>query len=642
MHEPNAPVGPGLLKPIFAAIVATCAAAPQIGYTQSTTVQRPDVIVVTSSRIEQPRRQIGTAVSVIDFDDIELRGYVDLADVLRTQTGIAVTNTGGAGKATSVRIRGEETFRTLLMIDGVKTLDPSAPQVSPTFNSLLTTNYLQRVEVLRGPQGFMYGADAGGVVNVITKRGADELGGQVGIELGEYALRKVDAAVAGGSDKGDYFVSVVDVETDGFSARPDDTVLRDDDGADNTTVHAKLGWNVADSLRLQLVARDVDAEAAYDRCLHPVTFATRHDCVGMTDQSTYKVSAEHSAGNVSNSVGYSNIETVRDDFAAGLPAFASKGQIGRLEYTGSYKPSDEIALVYGLDFQDEELTDRDDFAPIGVPRERSRDQKGYYAEYQGAFDDALFVSLGARYDDNDDFGSHTSTRLSAAYVQDLGSERSIKYRTSIGTGFRAPSLYEIKYNSGPNSFPPAAGLALTEESSEGFDVGLEYAAANGLRLEVTYFDQQIEDEIFFDLVNFSGYLQSTGTSTSKGIEVGADVPLGERWELLANWTNNDADSSTSVPRLQRPKNLGNLGLRYRAANERLSLIANFRMARDSVDIGFVALEDYEVLDLSVSYDASEKLQIYGRVQNATDETYEEAVGFNAAQRSMYGGVRLRF
>jgi vitamin B12 transporter len=254
----------------------------------------------------------------------------------------------------------------------------------------------------------------------------------------------------------------------------------------------------------------------------------------------------------------------------------------------------------------------------------------------------LFVSLGARYDDNDDFGSHTSTRLSAAYVQDLGSERSIKYRTSIGTGFRAPSLYEIKYNTGPNSFLPAAGLALTEESSEGFDVGLEYAAANGLHLEVTYFDQQIEDEIFFDLVNFSGYLQSTGTSTSKGIEVGAEVPLGERWELLANWTNNDADSSTNVPRLQRPKNLGNLGLRYRAANERLSLIANFRMARDSVDIGFVALEDYEVLDLSVSYDASTKLQLYGRVQNATDESYQEAFGFNAAQRSMYGGVRLRF
>jgi vitamin B12 transporter len=635
MHEPYPSVAPGLLKPLLVALLATSAAAPQLARAQSnTTNERPEEIIVTSSMIAQPRRQIGTAVSVIDFENIELRGYTDLADVLRTQTGIGVSNSGGPGKATSVRIRGEDGFRTLLVIDGVKALDPSAPQVSPSFDSLLTTSDLQRIEVLRGPQGFMYGADAGGVVNVITKRGADEFGGQVGMELGEYSLRKLDAALSGGSDKADYFVSVADLETDGFNSRTDDTVLRDDDGANNTTLHAKLGWNVAENLRLQLVARDVDAESGYDRCSHPVTFATVHDCRGTSEQSTHKVSAEHSAGNVSNSFGYSSIDTVRNDFAVGLPAFGSEGQIGRLEYTGSYEGSDAATLVYGLDFQDEELTD--DAGP------RSRDQKGYYFEYQGAFDDALFVSLGARYDDSDDFGSHTSTRMSAAYVQELGSDRSIKYRTSIGSGFRAPSLFEIAYNRGPFSFPPAAGLALTEESSEGFDVGIEYDAANGLHLEATYFDQEIEDEIFFDLVNFSGYLQSAGTSTSKGLEIGANVPFGERWEMLVNWTNNDADTTTSEPRLRRPKNLGNVGLTYRAANERFSFLANYRIARDSLDVGFVALDDYEVLDLSISYDASDLLQIYGRVQNATDETYQEVAGYYTAERSIYGGIRLRF
>ncbi len=633
MNEFPAPAGRGLLKPLIAAVAAACA-APQLGQAQSSSDQRPEEIIVTSSIVPQPRRQIGTAVSVIDFDDIELRGYTDLADVLRTQTGIGVSNTGGPGKSTSVRIRGEENYRTLLMIDGIKALDPSSPQVAPSFDSLLTTSDLQRVEVLRGPQGFLYGADAGGVVNVITKRGADALGGQVGLEIGEYALRKVDAALSGGSDKGDYFVSVVDLETDGFNSRSDDTVLRDDDGAENTTLHAKLGWNIADNLRLQLVARDVDAEAAYDGCFSSVSFDTVHDCFAATEQSTYKVSAEHTADRVSNAFGYSNIETARDDFAEGLPAFDSDGQIGRLEYTGSYKPSDALGLVYGLDFQDEEF--------IGDAGPRSRDQKGYYVEYQGAFNDALFVSLGARYDDNDDFGSHTSTRVSAAYVQDLGTERSIKYRTSVGTGFRAPSLYEIAYNRGSFSFPPAAGLPLGEESSEGFDVGIEYDAANGLHLEVTYFDQQIEDEIFFDLIDFSGYLQSTGTSTSKGVEIGANVPLGERWELLANWTNNDAEDANDQPRLRRPENLGNLGLAYRTANERLAFIANYRIARDSIDANSVTLDDYEVLDLSISYDASQTLQIFGRMQNATDEAYQEVAGYNGAERSIYGGVRLKF
>ena len=279
MHEPNAPVGPAYFKPLFVAVVAAWAAAPQLGRAQAPTAERPEVIVVTSSMIPQPRRQIGTAVSVIDFDDIELRGYTDVADVLRTQTGIGVSNSGGPGKATAVRIRGEESFRTVLIIDGVRALDPSAPQVAPSFESLLTTSDLQRIEILRGPQGFMYGADAGGVVNVITKRGADELGGQLGLEYGENSTRKIDAALSGGSDRGDYFVSLTDLETDGFNARSSDTVLRDDDGADNRTLHAKVGWNVGDNLRLQLVGRDVDAESAYDNC----GFPTVHDCRGTTE-----------------------------------------------------------------------------------------------------------------------------------------------------------------------------------------------------------------------------------------------------------------------------------------------------------------------------------------------------------------------
>ena len=466
------------LAAVGAALAASSGAAQQAP---------PEEIVVTSSIIAQPRRQIGTAMSVIDFEDIELRGYTDLADVLRTQAGIGVSNSGGPGKPTAVRIRGEDSYRTLLVIDGVKALDPSAPQVAPSFDSLLATSDLERIEVLRGPQGFMYGADAGGVVNVITKRGADVLGGQLGLEYGDYSTRKLDAALSGGSGGGDYYFSVVDYETDGFNARTADTVLQDDDGAENTTMHAKLGWNVAETLRLQLVARDIEAQAAYDGCFSLATFSTVHDCSTTTDQQIYKLSAEHSTGGASNTFGFSTIDVVRDDFTEGARSFGSDGEIKRVEYTGSYKASEATTFVYGLDFHDEKLIDDD--GPS------SRDQKGYYLEYQGAVGDTFFLSLGARYDDNDAFGSHTSSRLSLAYVQDLGADSSIKYRASVGTGFRAPSLYELAYNTGPFAFPPAAGLALTEESSQGYDVGIEYDAAN-VHFEVTYFDQEIEDEIF--------------------------------------------------------------------------------------------------------------------------------------------------
>jgi vitamin B12 transporter len=612
------------LVAVGAALAASSGAAQQAA---------PEEIVVTSSIIAQPRRQIGTAMSVIDFDDVELRGYTDLADVLRTQAGIGVSNSGGPGKPTAVRIRGEEHFRTLLVIDGVKALDPSAPQVAPSFDGLLTTSDLERIEVLRGPQGFIYGADAGGVVNVITKRGADAVGGQLGLEYGDYSTRKLDGALSGGSNGGDYYFSVVDYETDGFNARTADAVLQDLDGAENMTMHAKLGWNLAESLRVQLVARDIEAQTAYDGCFSPATFATVHGCSSTTDQQIYKLSAEHSTGGVSNTFGFSTIDVVRDDFTEGARSFGSDGEVKRVEYTGSYKASQATTFVYGLDFHDETLIDDD--GPS------SRDQKGYYLEYQGALADTFFVSLGARYDDNDAFGSHTSSRLSLAYVRDLGSESSIKYRASVGTGFRAPSLYELAYNTGPFAFPPAAGVALTEESSHGYDVGIEYDAAN-IHFEITYFDQEIEDEIFFDLVGFSGYLQSTGTSSSKGVEVAADIPLGAYWALVANWTKNDALDAIDQPRLRRPETLGNLGLQYRAPEQRLGFIVNYRVARDSIDVDGATLDDYEVVDLSLTYALADGFELFGRVQNATDEAYQEVVGYNTAERSLYGGVRLRF
>jgi vitamin B12 transporter len=612
-------------------VVASLAAAPLAG--AETYPAKLDTLVVTSSILPTTRRQIGAAVSVLPGRELELRGYSSLADALRTQPGIAVTNSGGSGKNTVVRIRGEEHYRTLFMIDGVKALDTSAPQIAPSFDSLLATSDLERVEVLRGPQGFIYGADAGGVVNMLTKRGEGELGAQLGLEYGEYATRKLEVALAGGGEQGDYYVSATDFKTDGFNSQTADTVLRDDDGDDNTTLHAKLGWNVGETLRLQLVARDIDADTEYDTCFTS-SFALVHECRGTTEQTTYKLSAEHAAGAFSNAFGYSDVRLARDNLVQGASAFATEGSLSRFEYTGSYKPGDSLTrIVYGIDFQDEGIVD--------AAGTRGRDQRGYYAEYQGDFANTLFVSLGARYDDNDDFGSHTSARASLAYRQSLGPSRELKYRASVGTGFRAPSMFEIAYDSGPFAFPPAAGFELVEERSRGYDIGLDYEGAL-LRTEVTYFDQRIEDEIFFDLSTFAGYLQSPGKSTSQGVEVTAEVTLGRDWQLLANLTHNDAESATNEQRLRRPRNFGNLGVWFSSFNDAVGFIVNYRFARDSIDIGGVALDDYGVFDFSATYSLNDGLQLFGRVQNLTNEGYYEVLGHNTAGRSLYAGLRLRF
>src|SRR5690606_27531351 len=152
-------------------------------------------------------------VSVVDAEEIELRAYHSVADVLRTQPGIGVSNTGGAGKSTSLRIRGEEGYRTLVMIDGIDISDPTGTQVGPSFDHLLTSTGFERGQILRGPRGFMYGADAGGVVNILPRTGGDEPSGQVGIALGDFDTRKAEASVSGGGDAADYYFSVTDLES---------------------------------------------------------------------------------------------------------------------------------------------------------------------------------------------------------------------------------------------------------------------------------------------------------------------------------------------------------------------------------------------------------------------------------------------
>jgi vitamin B12 transporter len=111
---------------------------------------------------------------------------------------------------------------------------------------------------------------------------------------------------------------------------------------------------------------------------------------------------------------------------------------------------------------------------------------------------------------------------------------------------------------------------------------------------------------------------------------------------MANWTNNDTEDSTNQQRLQRPKHVANFGLAYRPDHGRLDFIANYRLSSDALGVGGVALDDYEVLDLGATFDLADRIELHARVENATDESYQEVSGYNTAGRSAYAGIRVRF
>jgi vitamin B12 transporter len=592
---------------------------------------RLEEIIVTSSRVEMPLRKIGTSVSVVNEQEIRQRGFNSLYDVLRYQPSVSVSNSGGTGSATSLRIRGEAGGRTLVLIDGINVTDTTGTQYSPRWEHILSSN-IARVEILRGPQGMMYGADAGGIVNIQSVKSDSGLAGDLSAEGGRYGTQQFAANLGGGNDSVDFNLSVTDYETDGFNSKTTDTLLKDDDGYENTTAHGRLGWNASEALRFELVARDTSGENDYDDC-----FGT-DDCNDDYDSTSYRAAASYNAGAFTNILSYNDSETDKAFYADGFFSFGLDGGLESWEYTGSWEGSNALKLVYGVDLKTESIDDGFD--------KTERDQDGYYLEYQGEISDQFYTTIGARYDDNEDFGSHTSYRVSGAYVIDLNAGE-LKFKATYGTGFRAPSLYEISYNRGPWATPPASDSDLDEETSAGYDLGLEYHGSNGLYLEAVYFDQEVEDLIDFDNSTFSGYLQYDGKSESTGVELIGEFPLLASLQLTGNYSYTDAEDPSGEQRLRTPKHMLNLGINYRGINDRLSVGLAVRASRDAVDLdttNFVTidLDDYEVVDLNASFELIDGFVIFGRVENLLDEDYEEVYAYNTSGMAGYAGVRYSF
>lgn len=608
------------------------ALAPVAAFAQPDSNSPLEEIVVTSSRVPMPLREVGTAISVIDEEEITRRGFNSLTEILRTQPSVAASNSGGPGAATALRIRGEEGFRTKVLIDGIDITDTSGTQFSPRMEQFLSAG-IERVEILRGPQGLMYGADAGGVINITTLTPQGGLGGRIDAEAGSFGTRALNGSVGGDLGAVDFLIGAARFETDGFNARRSDTELADDDGYENTTYNARLGWDVTETLRLSIAGRRIAGENEYDNCFSVDSFARSNACRDDFTQDAVRVAADYRGQHFTHQLAYSENGTDRAFYTEGLRSFGAEGGLARLSYVGSWRGGDRLRLVYGFD-QETQSIDDGSF-------DRDRDQTGLFGELQGRLGDAFTVTAGVRNDDNDDFGSHDAYRLSGAWVTGLAGGE-LKLRGTWGTGFRAPSLYEISYNRGPSAFPPAATAALREETSEGYDLGVAWAGGNGEYLELTWFAQQVENQIFFDLIGFSGYLQEDGESESRGVELAAAWPLAAGFAIRGNYTWNDTETATGEQRARRPEHLGNAGLTFTGRDRRLQLGAHLRLSRDAVSTFAVPLDDYAVVDLNASFELLPGFTLFGRVENALDEDYEEVPAFNTAGRAAYAGLRYRF
>lgn len=619
------------VKNLAGAIALASSVVPFSGAIAETKIEEVKVI---SSRSDFTLRQMGTSVTVLDQVDIEALGYNDVPSLLRTVTGIGVSNSGGAGKQTSIRVRGEEGYRTQVRIDGMKLTDTSATQAQPQVQHLMSGG-ISRIEVLRGPQGLIYGADAGGVINLYTPIVNDGFKANISAEAGGDSTRIFNGNFAGGNNIADFSLMLSDFSADGFNSRASDT-SGDLDGYDNTTAHMKVGVSPVEDLRLQLIARDVSGETEFDRCFG--SNGGTNDCSAEYDEEALSIGASYNNDVVNASLSYAQTSIERNRFADGNFSGGSEGDLDRVEAYANISLTDFLSILVGSDWENEEILSGGD--------KIDREQLAGYAELQLNISDQFYFTGGARYDDNEVFGSFNSYRVTSAYLLGLGDGNELKFKASYATGFRAPSLFEQAYNNSASAFGQAAGLVLEDESSEGTDIGIEYFGAGGLFVEVVYFDQTIENEVFFDLVGFSGYLQSEGETESKGMELTYDIPVSQSFSINGNYTYNDTESETGAQRVRRPRHIANLGTSLKLIGNQLSFNANLRVVRDATNeifgLGIVELDDYETLDVSVRYEPVDMVALYASLENVFDEEYEEITDFNITGRFLSAGVKFSF
>ena len=616
---------------LLPALTACCIALPCAAQDQVSSTLF-DEIIVTASRVPQSLRSVGTSLSVLGSGELQSHGNLALQDILRQTPAVSVSSAGGPGQTSGLRIRGEEGFRTLVILDGIRLLDPGAPQIGPQFEHILSSG-LDRVEILRGPQGLGYGADAGGVVNISTLPASRALRVDLDAQTGSYGTQQFSGTLAGGSERTEFALLLSDLGSNGFNAQTADAVLRDADGYQNTTMHGRAGFVLLDALRLDITHREVRGDAEFDTCYHPVSFSAGHDCLSRFELDASRAALSYQGAGGAHTLSYATTNTDRDSLAFGLGAFRSEGALDRWEYLGHLNDLAGFALVIGADHED------------ARNNEVGRNNSGVFAELLSDFSESAYVGLGLRHDDNEDFGTNTSYRLSGAWLVEAGAAATLKIKGSYGTGLRAPSPYEIAYNSSAWSYPPASTTTLHQETSKGFEAGLEYLHTNGLHLEAVYFEQDVVDAIYFDLANYSGYLQHSGASESRGIELSGNFRLGPHWLARANYTWNTTRQPGGLQRPRRPEHHFNVGASWVALEERLSVNAFYRAARGAVDdtaAGRVSLDDFGVLDLSASYRLGARTQVYGRIENLLDAQYQELTGYNSAERAAYIGFRLSF
>jgi len=656
----------------LAGISAVWALAAFAGAVAAAEQDRPATmaeVVVTATRTETTLDKVGgSAVSVVTAADIEAAKQTRVAEALKGIPGIDIVASGGPGSAATVFIRGGDSKNTLVLVDGIMFNDPSSPNRSADIANLTLDN-IERIEVVRGPLSALYGSNAtAGVINIITKKGDGKPTAHVGAEYGSYDTWKVFGGTSGELKKFNFALTAARTETDGFSAANDRNSdiprggnTSEDDGWDNTTLSGKFGIDITDDFDVNAVLRYIDSTAdiddfngfAADRWNFN-TFPAALEPDGSksqeaeSDQLFYQFNVHNYFFDrrVESTLFYKGADQENKTYDAdGNRTNALEGRSADLGWQGSLMFTEINTLSFGYTYFEEKLEENDS-------DQKEADINSYWVSDQlFLLDDRLVVVGGVRVDDHSRFGTETTWQAAPSY---LIKKTDTTLKASYGTGFRAPSLYELFAE-------PIIGFGflggnedLDAETSRGWDAGFEQRVFDGsVKFGATYFSTRYKDKIEFvyDPATFtSTYENLDGTTKTKGVETFAEWSPVPALSLLLNYTYTDTEDPDGEELVRRPQNKVYFNARYRCL-QRLTLNLDTYWVDDrktiaaAVDADGNRVEDldaYYLVNLAAAYDINTHVQLYGRIDNLFDENYEQAWSYATPGLSGHTGVKFTF
>jgi vitamin B12 transporter len=578
-----------------------------------------DEIIVSGSLSPVTRGKTGTTVEIIERRD--LRGdNISVIQRLDRLPGVNSTANGGLGASSAIQLRGLPSRYVVVRINGIDVNDPSGTQSSFNFG-VLTSSGIERIEVLKGSQSALYGSEAiGGVVDITTYRPTEQgVSGRIAGEVGSFGTTSGTLSLGLLTDRSEVAFSYGRIVSDGFSARANND---EDDSFRQTTLSLTGSYAVTDNFTLGAAVNWRDSALEIDR------FATDNSGQNLSEELGARVYGELITGSVTHTLAYSYFDIERRDPNSSGTKFA--GDRKRFSYLGVADLPNGYTLNFGLDRTEESFNSGSD----------SGSEETISAQAELLFQplDTLDLSAAIRYDDNSAFGGKTTGRLAAAWrLKD-----DLTFRAVLGTGFRAPSLYERFSIYGDPSLKP--------EQSRSFELGVEKSYGALASVRATLFYTEIDDLIQFDgsstacSSGFGCYNQVPGTTKSSGLELSTQYALSDATTVFGNYTYTDA--KTGGTRLARtPRHDLVFGFDTEFAGG-LSVGMDVRYVADVEASPFAPADnkvgDFVVAGANISYDLTDTAQAYLRVENLFDEDYETAGGYNTPGRSAYFGIRADF